>query len=146
MNPLRLATVTDVVRRLTDTPYKMTCEAPSVLGSGMGDAQRDIAGAVDEAIKLGYVKVAAIRDTTYAGKARFLTLADNVAYCRTCLTGCDHGGHPDSDGNIGSCGHLGCWGPDATNDCAGTYYARTAVLGNDEWNSLAAQPASLAAV
>lgn len=40
--------------------------------------------------------------------------------CVTCANGCTHS--VDS----GSCGHRGCWGRDATNDCPGIEYARLA--------------------
>ncbi len=51
--------------------------------------------------------------------------------CQTCITGCQHGG--SAGGEPGSCAHSGCWGPDATNDCAGVPFARVAILTSAEW-------------
>nr|WP_221374518.1 hypothetical protein [Actinoplanes polyasparticus] len=123
---MRNATAVDIVRRLTGSLYRQTCEAPSVLGDGMGDAQHGITNALDEAIELGWVKVVSVKPTTYAGTCRFVALADGITYCPTCIAGCDHD-------QSGSCEHLGCWGPDATIDCEGVPFARVAVLTSAEW-------------
>lgn len=123
---MRNATAVDIVRRLTGTPYREASEAPSVLGGGMGEAQLGITDAVDEAIERGWVKVVAVKDTTYAGRCRMLALAEGISYCLICIAGCDHGEH-------GSCGHLGCWGLDGNDDCAGVPFARQAVLTAAEW-------------
>jgi hypothetical protein len=130
---MRNATAVDIVKRLTGSPYKMTAEVPNALASGMGAAQLGITAAVDDAIDQGFVTVVDTRDTTYGKGIRFLDLADGIAWCRTCFAGCDHGG------GAGSCGHLGCWGPNATNDCAGVKFARTAVLNRAEWAEIDAE-------
>lgn len=124
---LRHATAADIVRRLTGTTHRVTAGTMAALGAGMGDAQHGIVDALDDAIRFGYVVVKAVRDTTYGRNIRFVTLADGVVFCRTCVDGCDHGGR--SGGEPGSCGHLGCWGPDSTGDCAGAAFARSSAYG-----------------
>lgn len=121
---MRQATVVDIVRRLTEdaTQYKMTAGTEQGLGWGLGNAQLGIIDALDEAIDDGLVVVKKVRDTTYGSGVRFVALADGVAFCRTCVDGCEHESRVDGE----SCGHLGCWGPDATSDCAGVGFARVA--------------------
>lgn len=46
-----------------------------------------------------------------------------LIYCQTCLDGCNHGPKAEP----GSCGHFGCWGPDATSDCDGRAFVRAAL-------------------
>lgn len=117
---MRFAEITDIVRRLTGTAYAMTAE--TALGNGMGDVH-DIVGALDDAIHAGYVAVITVRDTSYGRGVRFVALAAGVAYCATCIDGCEHGGC--NGGEPGSCGHMGCWGPDAPGDCPGVGFARS---------------------
>jgi hypothetical protein len=117
VNEMRNATPNDIVKRLTGDPYRMTSELPSAIGWGMGDAQLNITSAVNEAIELGYVRVVEVRD-----RVRFIALADGIAYCRTCLEGCNH--TTKSNGGTESCGHSGCWGPDDVTRCPGAAYAR----------------------
>ncbi len=125
---VRAATVTDIVRRLTGTPYATTAE--TAIATGIGIDLCGIIAALDDAIDCGYVQVVRVRDTTYGKGIRFVALADGVAYCRTCIVGCDHPVTRDGD----SCRHQGCWGPNATNDCAGAHYARTNVHAYDDIN------------
>jgi hypothetical protein len=108
----RHATAVDVVRRLTGSPYLTTRDL--AVGGRMGDAVIDIAGAVDEAIADGFVV-----PVPSAAHTDLLTLAYGIAYCQTCIDGCDH-----ETGGATSCGHRACWGPDATNDCTGITVAR----------------------
>lgn len=121
----RSATIHDIIRRLTG-PYQTTAAHPQVLLGGMGDAQHGVMDALDESIDAGFVRVVTTRDTSYGKNIRMVTLADGIAWCRTCHTGCDHGPKADP----GSCGHLGCWGPDATSDCPGVGYARANLAHN----------------
>lgn len=118
---LRAATINDIIHRLTGTPYKATAATPTALGGGMGPAQHDIITALNDAIDAGLVHVAATRDTSYGRGIRFVTLADGIHHCPTCITGCDH--TAPAYGDNGSCGHRMCWGRDATSDCPGRAYA-----------------------
>ncbi len=117
--------VTDIVRRLTGGLHKMTAE--TVLIDTLPGNRSDIRHAIDEAIDDGYIKIVQVRDTTYGKGIRFIALADGIAYCRTCILGCTHEATRDGD----SCGHAGCWGPDATNDCPGVGYARANLAAYD---------------
>lgn len=114
MSSYRHATAVDIVRRLTGSPYLTTRDL--AVGGRMGDAVIDIAGAVDAAIADGLVV-----PVPSAAHADLLALADGVTYCQTCIDGCNH-----QAGGATSCGHRGCWGPDATNDCTGITVARYA--------------------
>lgn len=51
-----------------------------------------------------------------------LAAEHGMTYCPTCLDGCNHGPAAEP----GSCGHLGCWGPDGASDCAGAAFGRAA--------------------
>lgn len=62
--PLRRATVADIVRRLTDTPYDET--AITALGWGMGPAQHGITDAVDAAEAAGLVTTRISRGKRFA--------------------------------------------------------------------------------
>jgi hypothetical protein len=140
---MRNATAVDIVKRLTGSLYQATSEHPNALAPGMGAAQNKITAAVDDAIDLGWIRVVETRDTNYGKNIRMLALADGISYCRTCITGCDHESSAGKDAE--SCGHLGCWGPNATNDCAGVKFARTAVLGQAEWAEIDAEPTGVRA-
>lgn len=113
---IRPATIDDIVRRLTGTPYTSTAE--TALAGGMGNVT-DITNALNAAIDDGYVTVIDTRDTSYGSNIRFVTLVDGIHYCRTCLDGCQC-----ETGTGASCDHDGCWGPDATNKCQGVAYSR----------------------
>ncbi len=72
---MRNATINDIIRRLTGTPYATTAATPAVLGPGMGDAQLGIIDAVDAAITAGLVAVIDVRDTSYGRGIRFVAVA-----------------------------------------------------------------------
>ncbi len=71
----RFATVDDIVRRLTSTPYATTAATEDALGPGMGDAQLGIIDALNRAILAGLVTVVEVRDTSYGKGIRFVALA-----------------------------------------------------------------------
>lgn len=110
MSAARHTSLDDVVRYLTNHP--MTAETTLRADATLNDAIDD-----------GYVRVThvmtmpATNGTYAAAKIRHVSLAAGISYCATCINGCDC-----RDG--ASCGHSGCWGPDATNDCKGVAYSK----------------------
>jgi hypothetical protein len=81
----------------------------------------------DPATEFTIGQLDAIHDAQWYG---FVTIADSalrptlvagVTYCVTCLLGCNHECGPES------CEHAGCWGTEATNDCAGRTFEQLAL-------------------
>jgi hypothetical protein len=105
---MRHATAVDIVRSLTDAPHLTVRD---IVTSNHLDGTLD---AVSDAISAGFIVVG------HQAFPEILTLAEGIRYCQTCVDGCNHGGEQ------GSCGHRGCWGPAATNDCTGIAVARYA--------------------
>ena len=70
--------------------------------------------AIHDAQRFGFV--------TITDSAPRPTLVAGLTYCVTCLVGCDH-----EYGKADSCGHAGCWGTEATNDCPGRTFERLAL-------------------
>jgi hypothetical protein len=112
---MRHATAVDIVRRLTTTPYLTALDLTT--SAHLGDTYTGIRDAIDDAATAGF-----IAPVPSAAHADLLTVADGTTYCQTCIDGCTcPGGNPAV---TTSCGHRGCWGPNATNDCTGIAVAR----------------------
>lgn len=105
---MRHATAVDIVRSLTNTPHLTVRDLTATAHLS------DILDAVTDAISAGFVTGGA-----HAAYPEKLALTDGITYCQTCVDGCTC-----EAGGTGSCGHRGCWGPAATNDCAGIAVAR----------------------